>query len=204
MSIEPSPALGILGGTFDPPHMGHLILAQSALDILNLSHVLFVPAADPPHKHHLPITPVMHRVSMLELAIEDNPRFMISRVDMDRPGPHYTVDTLDILCKKFPGIDLYFLMGGDSLHDFASWRDPEGIIERATLAVMRRPGSVIDISDLEAKLPGIQNRIAFVDAPIIGISATLIRDRLRVGHSIRYQVPDKIERYILTNRLYRD
>jgi nicotinate-nucleotide adenylyltransferase len=197
-------SIGILGGTFDPPHLGHLILAEAACDALELEQVLFVPAANPPHKHSLPITDVKHRVAMVLDAITNNPRFAMSEVDITRPGPHYTVDTLRILKEQSPDADFFFLMGGDSLHDIASWHEPAGIIARAKLAVMRRPGPAPDLSGLEARLPGITERVVFVDAPIIGISATLLRERLRLGRSIRYLVPEAVERYINTHALYED
>jgi nicotinate-nucleotide adenylyltransferase len=196
--------IGILGGTFDPPHLGHLILAETAYDVLDLERVLFVPAANPPHKHSLPITDVRHRVAMVQEAIANNPRFAMSQVDITRPGPHYTVDTLGILKEQFPQAELYFVMGGDSLHDMASWHEPGGIITRAKLAVMRRPGAIVDLSGLEAQLPGIAGRVVFVDAPVIGISATMLRERLRSGRSIRYLVPEVVERYISSHDLYED
>jgi nicotinate-nucleotide adenylyltransferase len=197
-------ALGVLGGTFDPPHVGHLILAEAACDALNLDQVLFVPAAEPPHKHKLPLTDVKHRVAMVQAAISDNPRFALSEVDITRPGPHYTVDTLRLLKERFVGADLYFLLGSDSLRDIATWYEPAGIIAQARLAVMRRPGTALDIAHLEAALPGISGRVAFVDAPIIGISATSLRERLRAGRSVRYQVPDEVAQYIAVHRLYKD
>ena len=196
--------LGVLGGTFDPPHVGHLILAEAAYGALSLDQVLFVPAAEPPHKHKLPITEVKHRVAMVQAAISDNPHFALCDVDMTRPGPHYTVDTLRLMREHFAGADLYFVLGGDSLRDIATWNEPAGIIAQARLAVMRRPGTTLDLSDLEAALPGVSERIAFVDAPVIGISATSLRERLRTGRSVRYQVPDLVERYILAHLLYRD
>ncbi len=203
-AITPSAKLGILGGTFDPPHLGHLILAETAYEALGLSCVLFLPAADPPHKFSQPITPVKHRVAMLRAAITGNPHFAVSDVDATRAGPQYTVDTLAILHAQRPKADLYFLMGGDSLHDFLSWRDPAGIIRQAQLAVMRRPGSIIDLTGMAEKLPGITDRVLFVDAPVIGIAATTLRERVRAGLSIRYQVPKAVERYIAEHGLYRE
>ncbi len=196
--------LGILGGTFDPPHLGHLILAEAAYEALGLTCVLFLPAADPPHKFTQPITPIKHRMAMLRAAMTANPHFAVSDVDATRPGPQYTVDTLAILHAQRPKADLYFLMGGDSLRDFLSWRDPVGIIRQARLAVMRRPGSTVDLTALAEKLPGIADRVLFVDAPVIGIAATTLRERVRAGLSIRYQVPKAVERYIAEHGLYRD
>src|SRR5215831_19222010 len=148
-------ALGILGGTFDPPHIGHLLLAEAALDSCNLAKVLMVPAADPPHKRDHQVTPISHRMAMLKLAIGDNARLEISTVDIDRPGPHYTVDMLDILGKEFPGMDLYFAMGDDSLKDLLTWRDPAGILARARLIVMCRTLMQADLSGLKVALPEV-------------------------------------------------
>ncbi len=200
----PAPKLGILGGTFDPPHLGHLILAEAAYEALGLTCVLFTPAADPPHKSSQPITPVKHRLAMLRAAITGNPHFAVSDVDATRAGPQYTVDTLAILHAQRPKANLYFLMGGDSLRDFLSWRDPGGIVRQAQLAVMRRPGSTVDLSALSEQLPGIVDRVIFVDAPVIGIAATTLRERVRAGLSIRYQVPKTVEKYIAEHGLYTD
>ncbi len=141
---------------------------------------------------------------MLKAAIADNPRFVFSDVDLSRPGPHYTADTLRLLHEADPAMDLYFVMGGDSLHDITTWYNPAEVIQYARLAVMRRPGAVIDLSGLEVRLSGITDRVVFVDAPMIGISATVLRERLRAGHSIRYQVPDAVEHYIKAHGLYRE
>jgi len=198
------PRLGVFGGTFDPPHVGHLILAETACDTLGLAAVLFVLAADPPHKQNLSLTAVEHRLAMLHLAIAENPRFTASDVDITRPGPHYTVDMLRVLQERHPDAELYFLLGGDSLRDIPTWRDPAGVIAQAYLAAVGRPGSTIDEKALEAKLPGITERLAFLDAPEIGVSATMIRDRLHKGHSIRYLLPEAVERYIVEHQLYRN
>ena len=203
-SSAPRQAIGVFGGTFDPPHLGHLILAESACDILSLDRVLFVLAADPPHKRSAPITPVEHRLLMLTSAISGNPRFVLSDVDTARPGPHYTVDTLQILQEQHPAAGLYFLLGGDSLRDMPSWYAPEGIIAQSRLAVMGRLGSNVDLAGLESRLPGITDRLVFVDAPAIGISATDLRERLRVGQSIRYLVPEAVRLYIEEHQLYRN
>lgn len=196
------PRLGVLGGTFDPPHVGHLILAETAVNGLGLERVIFVPAAEPPHKQDRPLTPAAQRFAMLERAIAGNPRFSISRIDMDRPGPHYTADMLSLLRQQNPSYNLYFLMGADSLNDLAVWRAPAWIIAQAQIAVMRRIGTEINFDALAVKLPGIRNRVTFVDAPTIDISATALRDTVRAGLSIRYQVPDAVLEYINKHRLY--
>lgn len=196
--------IGVLGGTFDPPHYGHLILAETTREALKLDRVLFVPAANPPHKDHieLKVSPVEYRLAMVSAAIADNPYFSLSRADIDRPGPHYTVEMLAILQHSYPDAQLHFLLGGDSLRDLVTWRDPGGIIAQARLAVMRRPGAYFDLDGMEAKLPGIAARIDFVDAPVIGIAATTIRERVRAGQSVRYLVPPPVEEYIHRQRLY--
>ncbi|MCE7946565.1 MAG: nicotinate-nucleotide adenylyltransferase [Chloroflexi bacterium CFX4] len=196
------PRLGVFGGTFDPPHVGHLILAQVALNALGLERVLFVPAAQPPHKQGQNVTAPLHRFAMLQRAIAGNPHFEISRVDMDRQGPHYTSDMLSILRAQHRGYDLFFLMGADSLSDLMTWRAPEWIIAQATLAVMRRPGASVNLDVLEARLPGVRERVVLVDAPLIEIAASALRQTIRNGHSIRYQVPDAVLEYITQQRLY--
>ena len=197
-------ALGILGGTFDPPHIGHLLLAETALDACNLSKMLMGPAADPPHKQNNHVTPIAHRLAMLKLAIAGNPRLEISTVDIDRPGPHYTVDMLDILGQAHPGMDLYFAMGDDSLADLTTWRDPAGILARARLIVMNRTDHEFDLSKLKLTLPTIESRVvALRDVPIAGVSSTRLRDRIHKGLSVRYQLPQSVEQYIAENGLYR-
>ncbi len=197
------PRIGVFGGTFDPPHVGHLILAQVALNALGLERVLFVPAAQPPHKQGQNLTAPLHRFAMLQRAIAGNPHFEISRVDMDRQGPHYTSDMLSILRAQHRGYDLFFLMGADSLSDLITWRAPEWIIAQATLAVMRRPGASVNLDGLEARLPGVRERVVLVDAPLIEIAASTLRQTIRNGHSIRYQVPDAVLEYITQQRLYK-
>lgn len=195
--------IGILGGTFDPPHVGHLILAQHAVDALGLTRLLFMPAADPPHKQQETKTPVNNRLAMLECATLDNPQFSISRVDVDRPGPHYSVDMLRMVQLEYPQADLYFIMGGDSLRDLPKWYRPQELISLCRIAVMRRPQSVISVDMHAAILPELEERLTIVDAPLIDISSTAIVARIEAGLSIRYLVPDAVLSYINTNQLYR-
>jgi nicotinate-nucleotide adenylyltransferase len=194
--------IGILGGTFDPPHLGHLILAQSAVEVLDLQRVLFVPVADPPHKQGQPITPVIHRVAMLQAAIADQPIFEFSGVDLNRPGPHFTVDTVRILAAQMPEATLYFLMGGDSLHDLPTWHDPTGIISQVQLGVVHRPEQTFDLDTLARQIPGIAERVALIESPEIGISATDLRARVCNGRSLRYLTPDSVIAYIQAHNLY--
>ena len=194
--------LGILGGTFDPPHYGHLALAENGRAQLGLDRVLFVLAGQPPHKPDAPVTPAFHRAAMVEAATAGNSTFSLSRVDLDRPGPHYTVDMLALLQQEYPGAALYFLMGGDSLAQFLSWRDPAGIAQQAWLAVMRRSVHSPDLEELEAAVPGVRERIIWLDVPELDIASTDLRRRVREGLPLRYLVPSQVEAYIREYQLY--
>ena len=194
--------LGILGGTFDPPHIAHLVIADQAREQLDLEGVLFVPAGQPPHKLDRAMSSVEQRVAMTHLAVAGDKRFRLSRVDVDRPGPHYTSDMLALLQAKHPAAELYLLIGSDSLRDFMMWHDPACVIAQARLAVMRRPGAEPDLSGLKVALPGITARIHWVDAPWLDVSSTDIQRRVRAGLSIRYLVTGAVEQYILEQGLY--
>lgn len=195
--------VGILGGTFDPPHIGHLILAQHAFDALKLDQLLFIPAANPPHKQGDTKSLIEHRLAMLKLAIADNPQFSISRVDVDRPGPHYSVDMLRILHSEYPHSDLFFVMGGDSLRDLPKWYQPDQVIRLCKLAVMRRPQTDISTDMHHDLLPELAGRMVIIDAPLIDISSSAIVARSSAGFSIRYLVPDAVFAYIKAHQLYR-
>jgi nicotinate-nucleotide adenylyltransferase len=195
--------VGILGGTFDPPHIGHLILAQHAIDALGLDQLLFVPAANPPHKQSDNKSPVEHRLAMLNLAIGDNPQFVMSRVDVDRPGPHYSVDMLRILTAEYPHSEMYFIMGGDSLRDLPTWYQPHEVIRLCKITVMQRPQSSISIDMHHTVLPELAARMTIIDAPLIDISSSSIVARSSAGFSIRYLVPDAVLVYIKAHQLYR-
>lgn len=195
--------IGLLGGTFDPPHIGHLVLAQEALVQLELDKVLLVPAGQPPHKVGRSISAVEDRLAMLERSIADNPIFGISRVDLDRPGPHFTVDMLALILRKEPGSLLYFIMGADSLADLLTWHQPRRIAELAKLVVMRRPGREPDIAALAEAVPGITGRVYYIDAPLLEISSTDLQSRVRQGLPVRYLIPDRVIEYIQDHDLYR-
>jgi len=197
-------SLGILGGTFDPPHYGHLALAENARVQLRLDRVLFVPAGRQPLKSGRAITPARHRAALVEAAIADNPAFAISRVDLDRPGPHYTVEMLALLRRERPEAEWFFLMGGDSLADFLAWRDPAGIAQQARLAVMARPGYEPDLEVLERAVPGLGRRLVWLDAPRLDISASDLRRRARAGLPLRYLVPPVVEEYVRRHRFYEE
>ena len=197
--------LGILGGTFDPIHHGHLLAAQEAYHQLALDRILFVPAGLPPHKPARPISPAEHRVRMVELAIADKPHFALSRVDVDRSGPSYTVDTLELLRARWgPDPRFFFIEGNDSLSELAGWYRPRRLIELCELAVVARPGSQIDLPELERRLPGITGRLHRVDMPLLQISSSDLRARVRAGRSISYLVPPEVEAYVRQHGLYKD
>jgi len=197
--------LGIFGGTFDPPHVGHLILAAEALDQLKLDRILWVLTLNPPHKNDQAITSLQHRLDMVREAIAQNPTFTLSRVDIDRPAPHYAVDTLRLLGREYPEADLVYLMGGDSLENLHLWYQPLEFVRGChTLGVMRRPGVQIHWSGLETQIPGITQKIQFVESPLVGISASEIRRRIREGRSFRYFLPPAVFELIDKRQLYRD
>ena len=195
---------GLLGGSFDPPHIGHLMPAEQARDQLDLSPVFLVPAGQPPHKLDRAMTPVADRVHMTELAIASNPAFRLSRVDADRPGPHYTIDLVRLVREQLPDdAGLFFLMGFDSLRDLPTWREPARLIRTVQLVALTRPDVPIDWESLEASLPGVRERVTLLDMPELEIASNDIRRRVREGRSIRYMVPDAVREYIEEQGLYR-
>lgn len=200
--------VGLLGGTFDPIHYGHLVIAEEVRTVLHLAEMVFVPAGHPPHKPGRIVTEAQHRLAMLELAIASNPHFTISLVDLERPGPSYTVETLQVLRQQWGAqTAIYFVIGGDSLEDLLAWYDPAGILQQLTaLVAVQRPGyeEAAGYRDtLEARLPGIKQRLIMVQAPQLDISATDLRRRVAEGRPIKYQTPEAVERYIIEYGLYR-
>ena len=196
--------LGILGGTFDPPHFGHLTLAEAALTQLQLDQVLFAPVGVQPLKQDRPATAPEHRARMVELAIADDPHFALSRADLDRPGPHYTVDLLTILQQQYPDAALWFIMGEDSLSDLLRWREPARVIQLARLAVLLRPGCEPDWPTFDRALPDLRARLDWIDHDAIDISATDIRQCVQHGLPIASFVPTSVIDYLVTHRLYMD
>lgn len=195
---------GVLGGTFDPVHFGHLLSAEQAREHLELDRVVFVPAGEPPHKRARSTTPIEHRLRMLELAIGDQPHFEISRIDLDRPGPHYTADMVQLLSQEWGAeVELWFIMGIDSLADLTNWHEPERIIEHARLVVTERQGFPLDLHRLQQAVPDIMERLHFIPIPELEISSSDLQTRVRQGRSIRYMVPGEVEAYILQKGLYR-
>jgi len=194
--------VGLMGGSFDPPHMAHLIMAESVREALGLDTVLFIPAREQPLKQGRKATHVAQRVAMVELAIAGNPHFALSRVDVDREGPSYTVDTLRLVREEMGEAKLWFIIGADSLATLPNWRDPEGILAQTRLAVVRRPGVSPDLATLEERLPKLRESVNWVDTPLIEISGTDLRRRIAEGRSIRYRVPEAVCTYIEKGKLY--
>ena len=195
--------LGIFGGTFDPPHVGHQILAMEAYDQLQLDRVLWVLAPNPPHKLGKKISSLEVRIEMVQAAIDDDEIFEFSRVDIDRPGPHYVLDTMRILREQRPGAELVFLMGGDSLHDLPTWHKPDEFIDACDyLGVMHRPGEVIHLEALEARFPGLSAKVEFIEAPLLEISSNQIRSLAINGSPFRYYLPFEVFKIVETKNLY--
>ncbi len=196
--------LGVLGGTFDPPHNGHLLIARAALTQLGLARVLFAPTRQPPHKLRNKITPVEQRIEMVRLAIAPHPQFALSRVDVDRAGPTYTVETLRLLREQFnDAVEWFFIMGMDSLVNLPTWHAPAQLIQLCRLAVFPRPGFVADWDALERQIPGVRARVVLLDAPALDIAASDLQARVRAGQSIAHLVPEAVARYIAEQGLYR-
>jgi nicotinate-nucleotide adenylyltransferase len=198
--------LGILGGTFDPVHYGHLLLAECAREQCQLDQVWFMPAALPPHKQGQIITPAELRIEMLELATSGNPVISVSRAEAERPGVSYTSDTLSQLAAADPARELFFLLGADSLADLPSWRDPALICQLAVPAVVRRAGQPVDFSPL-APLVDPERLALFrrhqIEMPLVELSSRELRSRIARGKSIRYRTPRAVEKYIESHQLYR-
>ncbi|MEW5926339.1 MAG: nicotinate-nucleotide adenylyltransferase [Gemmatimonadota bacterium] len=188
--------IGVFGGTFDPPHHGHLAVAADVHDALGLDRVLLVPSAVPPHKRHTVQAPAEVRLEMLHAAVRGDPRFEVDDLELRRPGPSYTVDTLRALRERFPGAELFFLVGADNVRELSSWREPEEIVRLARIVAVPRGCESIDA---EAPFP-------FLAVPVIRteVSATEVRRRVAAGLSIRYLVPDAVREIVAREGLYRE
>ncbi len=194
--------LALFGGTFDPPHLGHLALCHAALAALRPDRLLWVLTPNPPHKRSRRITPLPHRLAMVELALQGEP-FELSRVDIDRPPPHYAYETVRLLAEQNPGADLLYLMGSDSLNDLPAWRRPADLLSALRyFGVMRRPGETPDLPALEQVLPGLTAKVRFIEAPPVNISASDIRARVHRGDAFEHLVPPAVAAYIREQRLY--
>jgi nicotinate-nucleotide adenylyltransferase len=198
--------IGVLGGTFDPIHLGHLIVAEDIREKLGLREMLIIPAGRPwlKLKEEKPISAAEHRLAMVRLAIASNPYFKVSTLEIDRPGISYSIDTvLELKAKLGAKAEIYFIVGPDALAELPRWKDPGRLVEICQVVEIGRPGHAqADLHTLESSIPGVSQRIMLVDVPQIDISATEIRKRVTQGLSIRYLVPEEVEKYIVENRLY--
>jgi nicotinate-nucleotide adenylyltransferase len=182
----------VLGGTFDPPHLGHLIVASEARAQLGLDRVLLVPAGQPPHKPDGPTFPAELRLRLLAAAVAGEPGLGVSRIEVDRPGPSYTADTLEAIAAGEPGARLWFILGADQLVQLPGWRDPDRILAAARLAIAPRAG--VTTAEAEARAASIApGGVDWLDTPRIGISSSMVRDRMAAGRPIRWLVPPAVE-----------
>jgi len=194
-----------MGGTFDPIHLAHLVTAEAAVEQFGLDRVIFIPTGSPPHKQGHPVTPAEHRYNMVVLATRSNPRFEVSRVELERDGPSYTVDTLAEMKRRLPpGTRLFFITGADAIIEIETWRDPERLFSLCQFIAAHRPGFPVHF--IQEGLRQLEERfgcrILEVDAPALEVSSTDIRRRVRESRSIRYLVPEAVEDYIRGNGLY--
>jgi nicotinate-nucleotide adenylyltransferase len=189
--------IGLFGGSFNPPHVAHLIIAETVRDQFGLDAVWWIPSARPPHKPAGDLAPAAHRLAMTRAAVEGHEGFAVCDVEIGREGVSYTVDTVRVLADEHPDAAFSLIIGSDSLDHFASWREPEAIAERVRLIVYKRPGPSDAVAD-----PRFANRVAYATAPVMEVSATDVRARLSVGRSIRYLVPDAVRHYIAEHGLY--
>src|SRR3954447_6340448 len=203
MSDEPQPKrrIGLLGGTFDPIHLGHLIIASEIYHRMKLDEIRFIVAPRPPHKNGIQASDD-DRITMVSAAIAADPRFVIDLIEFERSGLSYTIDTLRSFRARAPHDDIFFIMGEDSLRDFPTWDGPEGIVEIARIAVATRPGVSVDLESIFRTIPTARGRISIVATPEVAISSTAIRKRLRDGVPITYLVPSPVEQHIEQNGLY--
>ena len=197
-------SVGILGGTFDPIHHGHLGIAEEAREALGLERVLLVPASSPPHKPGRPVTDAAHRLAMVELAIAGNPAFAVSRIEVERGGTSYSLDTLEAL--RSEGVEQpWFILSTEALAGFPAWREPDRILSLCRLAVVPRGGyDPLDGAWVAERFPGREDRVTFLPGPLLPISGSVVRRRAAVGRSVRYLVPDAVARYIADHQLYTD
>lgn len=198
------PRTAVMGGTFNPPHLGHLVCAQEALAELELDRVVWMPVHSPPHKELLDDIGVERRLELCRRAIAGEPRFEVSTLEAQRPGPSYTVDTLEALHEALPGDELTFIVGGDMAHSLPVWREPGRLVRLATLAVAEREGvGRREILERLSEVPGAVERVRFFDMPRMDISSSLVRRRVAAGRPVRYLVPDSVAEYIEQESLYR-
>lgn len=191
--------IGLFGGSFNPPHIAHLIIAEIVRDQFGLEEVWWIPNATPPHKPDEDLVAADHRLKMTRRAVESNSNFRVSGVEVEREGVSYTVETLRVLQEDYPDVDFGLIIGSDSLDYFAEWHEPDEIVDRVPLIVYKRPGGLESVAE-----PRFANRVRYAAAPVMEVSGTEIRARCRKGRSIRYLVPEEVRTYIEAHGLYQD
>lgn len=198
--------LGVLGGTFDPIHLGHLLIAEEAREHLGLDRVLFIPTGQPYLRPDSPRASAAHRLAMTRLGVADSPAFDVSALEVERPGPTYTLHTLEALAGEHgDGVELFFVLGVDSARTLPRWHEPAQVLARCTPVVVHRPGvGDWDPRELDALSPGVSQRTVHLQGPRLGISGTELRRRIASGASVRYWVPRPVEEYIAEHKLYRE
>ncbi|MGQ9824425.1 MAG: nicotinate-nucleotide adenylyltransferase [Desulfotomaculales bacterium] len=196
--------IGLMGGTFDPVHHGHLVAAEEARYQFSLERVIFIPAGRPPHKVSREISSARHRLAMTKLAIESNPFFDLSTVEIDRPGLSYTINTVRDMRRIYPRAEFFFITGADAVLEILSWKHIDELLDKCNFIAAKRPG--YRLGKLRDKLPGISEvqfgRIAVMEVPALAISSTDIRERVRMGRPIKYLLPESVEKYIREHGLY--
>ena len=198
--------LGVLGGTFDPIHLGHLLIAEAARERLGLDQVLFIPTGQPYLRPDGPVASAVHRLAMTRLGVADNPAFDVSAMEVERPGPTYTLDTLEALAReRGDEAEVFFVLGVDSARTLPRWHDPAQVLARCTPVVVLRPGAgAWDPRELDELSPGVSQRTVQLTGPQMGISGTELRRRIAAGESVRYWVPRPVEEYIAQHKLYQE
>ena len=196
--------IGVLGGTFDPIHTGHLIIAEQARELLDLGKIIFIPAGQPWLKKKQDITPFKHRAAMVRRAIEDNPSFEICTIEGETSGPSYSVDTIGKLRRELGGQNpIFFILGYDSLAEMFLWHQPEKLVQLCHLVAIPRQGANLpSLESMETKVVGVKGKVILLDIPVINISSSQIRHKVSRGLSVRYQVPDAVDSYIKEHQLY--
>lgn len=198
--------IGLMGGTFDPIHMGHLVTAEEARQQFDLDYVVFVPTGIPPHKDEESITPPEHRYLMTTLAVMSNPSFFVSRIEIDQQEPTYTIDTVrHFSCGNSPGPEVFFITGADAILEIFTWKDYTELLRLCTFIAVSRPGYSLDhfYETLDRSCPDMRNRVHLLEIPALAVSSTFIRERVMLGKTIKYLTPEPVEQYIKKHGLYR-
>lgn len=197
--------VGIMGGSFDPIHLGHLVVANEVLNIYKLDEIIFVPTGDPPHKKGLKAES-FHRLLMVNMAVLSNDKFSVSDIEIKNPGKSYTLNTLRELKKLYPDTEFYFITGTDAVIDLPSWHEPEEVLKLCSFIAVSRPG--ISSEEVKNKINEIQKKyggtIELLQVPMLQISSTNIRERFALGISAKYLLPQAVEQYIIKNELYKE